>query len=295
MKVIDLELMVPGHTHEGNEQRMGPVSPNRLPPAPGHGFANYANIFRTKPARADAPRAHAQTALHDLVAAMDRAGVERGLFRAESNAATAEIVRQYPDRFIGMAYISPFDGMAGVRELERLVKEEGLRALSVGSLYEAIPSSDRRYYPLYAKCVELAIPVRIYTSMSYANDRPYDVGHPRHLDQICCDLPELRVVAGLSGWPWVADMVGLLRRHPNLYCDTAAHRPRYFAKAGAGWEMFMQFGNTLAQDKVMVGLSWLLMGDSMENLIAEYLDLPLKDSVKEKWMYRNAERFFALA
>ncbi len=290
MKVIDLELMVPGHTHEGNEQRIGPVSPNRLPPAPGHGFANYANIFRTKD---ETPKV--QMSLPDLVAAMDKAGVTRGLFRAESNAATAAIVRHDPDRFIGMAYISPFDGMPGVRELERLVRDEGLSALSVGSLYEAIPPDDRRFYPLYAKCVELGIPVRIYTSMSYANDRPYDVGHPRHLDQICCDLPELRVVAGLAGWPWVNDMVGLLRRHPNLYCDTAAHRPRYFAKAGAGWEMFMQFGNTLAQDKVMVGLSWMLMGEPMETLIAEYLDLPLKDSVKEKWMHQNAERFFERA
>src|SRR5256885_1142879 len=75
----------------------------------------------------------------------------------------------------------------------------------------------RRYYPLYAKCVELDIPVRAYTSMSYANDLPYDVAHPRHLDQVAVDLPELRLVAGLAGWPWVSDMVGLLRRHPNLY------------------------------------------------------------------------------
>jgi predicted TIM-barrel fold metal-dependent hydrolase len=288
MKVIDLELMVPGHTHEGNEQPVGPISPNRLPPRPDHGFANYRNIFRSK------GEAAPPMPLPDFVAQMDRAGVTRGLFRAANNADTAAIVRAYPDRFIGMAYISPFDGMPGVRELERLVKEEGLRALSVGSLYEGIPPNDRRFYPLYAKCVELGIPVRVYTSMNYANDRPYELAHPRHLDQICCDLPELRIVAGLSGWPWVADMVALLRRHPNLYCDTAAHRPRYFAKPGAGWEQFLQFGNTLNQDKVMVGLSWMLMGDSLETLIAEYLDLPLKDAVKEKWLHRNAERFFGL-
>lgn len=294
MKVIDLECMLPAaedgtpRSHEGNEQRIGPVSPNRLPPAPGYGFANYATIFRSKDGSA-VPR----MSIADFVALMGRAGVERGLFRGATNAGTVEVVRAFPDRFIGMAYVSPFDGMRGVRELERLVKEEGLRALSVGSLYEAIPPDDRRYYPLYAKCVELGIPVRIYTSMSYANDRPYDLAHPRHLDRIACDLPELKIVAGLSGWPWVSDMVALLRRHPNLYCDTAAHRPRYFAKPGSGWEQFLQFGNTLSQDKVMVGLSWLLLGGSMENLIAEYLDLPLKDSVKEKWLHLNAERFFS--
>ena len=67
-----------------------------------------------------------------------------------------------------------------------------------------VPASDRRYYPLYAKCVELDIPVRIYTAMTYASDRPYDLGHPRHLDQVAMDFPELTIIAGLAGWPWVA-------------------------------------------------------------------------------------------
>ena len=78
--------------------------------------------------------------------------------------------------------------MRGVRELIRLVQDHGFGALRVSALYNMIPASDRRYYPLYAKCVELDIPVRIYTNMNYATDRPYDLGHPRHLDQIAMDF-----------------------------------------------------------------------------------------------------------
>ncbi|MQA97917.1 MAG: amidohydrolase family protein [Streptosporangiales bacterium] len=128
--------------------------------------------------------------------------------------------------------------------------------------------------------------------MNYANDRPYDLGHPRHVDQVACDFPELRLVSVLGGWPWVNEMVASLRRHPNLYVDTAAHRPRHFGTKGSGWEQFLQFGNTLLQDKIMVGLSWFLLGDSFETLIDEYRALPLKDTVKEKWLYHNAARFF---
>jgi predicted TIM-barrel fold metal-dependent hydrolase len=157
-----------------------------------------------------------------------------------------------------------------------------------------VPASDRRYYPLYAKCVELDIPVRIYANMNYATDRPYDLGHPRHLDQIAMDFPELRIVAGLSGWPWVNEMVALLRRHPNLYCDTASHRPRYFGVAGSGWEQFLQFGNTLVQDKIMVGLSWEAFGIPMEAVIEEYAALPLKEPVLDRWLHKNAQRFFRL-
>ena len=109
--------------------------------------------------------------------------------------------------------------------------------------------------------------MRIYSNMNYATDRPYDLGHPRHLDQVAVDFPELRIVAALSGWPWVNEMVALLRRHPNLYCDTASHHPRYFGVSGSGWEQFLQFGNTLLQDKTMVGLSWEAFGLSMEALV----------------------------
>src|SRR6185503_9313854 len=71
-------------------------------------------------------------------------------------------------------------------------------------------------------------------------------------------------IGGLGGWPWVNEMVALVRRHPKLHLDTSAHRARYLGQRGSGWEMLMQFGNTLIQDKVMVGLSAGLVGQSYE-------------------------------
>jgi predicted TIM-barrel fold metal-dependent hydrolase len=58
--------------------------------------------------------------------------------------------------------------------------------------------------------------------------------------------------------------------------------------------MLMQLGNTLIQDKVLVGLSAGLVGQPYETLIDEYMNLPLKDIVKEKWLYKNAARVFGL-
>jgi len=57
------------------------------------------------------------------------------------------------------------------------------------ALYNMVPTSDRRYYPQYAKCVELDLPVRVYTSMNYANDRPYDLGAPKPSRQCGYGLP----------------------------------------------------------------------------------------------------------
>jgi uncharacterized protein len=298
-KVIDLECDLPPD-ESGNPRkfdahvRPGCGEQELLPPLEGHGFDNYRTIFTKRDtAGGDGAKAHGMS-MDAFVKLMDRAGVAMGVVGRVPNKLLAEIGRAYPRRFFTLAQISPYDGMRGVRELERLVREEGIDGYRVSSLFNQVPASDRRYYPLYAKCVELDIPVRIYTAMNYANDRAYDLGHPRHLDQIAVDFPELRIVAGLSGWPWVNEMVALLRRHPNLYADTASHHPRYFGVPGSGWEMFLQFGNTLLQDKIMVGLSWEQFGLSFEEIIKLYEGLPLKEKVVEKWLYGNAVRFFRL-
>jgi uncharacterized protein len=297
-RVIDLECDLPPD-EDGKPRKFGTENlipgfgdPERMEPLPGYGFPNYERIFPNRAIGAPKPKG---MALIDFVKLMGEAGVETGVVGRVPNHVLGEIVRTHPGRFIGLATISPFDGMRGVREFERVIRELGLGGLRIAALFNMVPASDRRFYPLYAKSVELDVPVRIYSSMNYANDRPYDLGHPRHLDQVAMDFPELRIVAGLSGWPWIADMVGLLRRHPNLYCDTAAHHPRYFGVKGSGWEQFLQFGNTLLQDKVMVGLSLGTVGLPYREAIAEYEALPLKERVIEKWLYGNARRFFRLS
>ena len=294
-KVIDLECDLPpdengvSRKFEG-EHRIGYGDPELLPDLPGYGFANYANIFKSREGSGKAPKKG--ESVESIVSRMKKANIVRGVIGRNPNALLIDMVKAYPDRFIALAEFSAHDGMRGVRALEDIVRNHGIHGFRTSSLYTKLPASDRRYYPLYAKCVELDIPCRIYTAMSYANDRPYDMGHPRHVDQVACDFPELRLIAGLGGWPWVNDMVGLLRRHPNLYADTASHRPKHFATPNSGWDMFLQYGNTLLQDKIMVGLSRETFGVPYETLIGEYEDLPLKDSVKDKWLYQNAARFF---
>jgi len=295
MRVIDMECSVPKHVAGDGQDPAAPAPAAAAGAAAerpaGYGMANYARIFRSRREGGDTRPA---TELAAWVDQLERVGIVRAVPFGASNDEVAELLRDYPGRFIGLARISGLHGMSGVRELERRVREQKFRALGVSALVDSIPASDRRYYPLYAKAVELDIPVRIYSSMSYATDRPYDLGHPRHLDQVAIDFPELTIIGGLGGWPWVNEMVAIVRRHPKLYVDTSAHRARYLGQRGSGWEMLMQFGNTLIQDKVLVGLSAGLVGQSHETVIQEYLALPLKDTVKEKWLYRNAARVFGL-
>src|SRR5215475_4553533 len=289
VRIIDMECHMPRQAP--GEAEPGLATPGSASERPaGYGMANYGRIFRSRREGDDSPK----MAMDAFVDRLSTLGIERAVPFGISNDEIAVLLRTYPERFLGLARLSCLHGMRGVRELEHRVRQEGFHALGVSALVDCLPASDRRYYPLYAKAAELGIPVRIYSSMNYATDRPYDLGHPRHLDQVAMDFPELTIIGGLGGWPWVNEMVALVRRHPKLHVDTSAHRARYFGQPGSGWEMLIQFGNTLIQDKVLVGLSAGLVGQPYETLINEYLALPLKDTVKEKWLFGNAARIFGI-
>jgi len=231
-----------------------------------------------------------------FVKELDEIGVEWGVTYAGSIERTAEVVAQYPNKFIGEVFVNPHEGMKAVKELERAVKELGLGCLYASPYRYGIQANDKKYYPLYAKAVELGIPVVFYTSMNYSTALPMDIGRPLYLDEVAMDFPEMTIIAAMGGWPWVPEMIGVARRHQNVYIDTSSIRPKYFATPGSGWEMLIQFGNTLLQDRILFASGWgthsLWSKDMLKNIIQEIRSLPLKEEVKEKWLYKNAARLF---
>jgi predicted TIM-barrel fold metal-dependent hydrolase len=223
---------------------------------------------------------------------LDEAGIEWGLVDAQDHQKTARLVASLPGRLKGIAMFNPFKGMRSIEEVERLVKDHRFAAIFASPYRWGIKADDPRFFPVYAKAVELKVPVFIYTAMNYRTDLPMDVGRPLYLDKVARTFPELKIVASSGGWPWVPELVGLARRHANVYIDTSSHRPKYLAMAGSGFEMLMQFGNTLLQDRIVFASGVGDLGLPISQIIQEMLELPLKDAVKEKWLFHNAIRLF---
>jgi len=225
---------------------------------------------------------------------LDEAGIEWGLTDLPEDDDSAAYLTRLPQRLYGMAVYNPFEGAQAVRELERAVTESGFRAVYASPYRWGIRANDPKFYPCYVKANELDIPVFIYTAMNYRTDYPMDVGRPLYLDRIAIDFPELRIVASCGGWPWVPELVGVARRHQNVYIDTSSHRPKYLAVPGSGFEMLMQFGNTVLQDRIVFASGAGDLGLPIGQIVNEVRALPLKDAVKEKWLYKNALRLFQL-
>ncbi len=234
--------------------------------------------------------------LEATVAAMDAAGVGLGLLTAWhapregaliANDEVAGWVAAHPDRFAGVAAVPLDRPMEAVRELRRCVEELGFVALRMLPWLWEVPPTDRRFYPLYAACVELGVP--FCTQVGHAGPlRPSEPGRPiPYIDQIALDFPELVIVGGHVGYPWTEEMVAVARKHEHVYIDTSAYTSKRLPPELVS---YMKTGSGAA--KVLFGSNYpmIMPGDALADLDR----LGLDGRQAELYLHENALRVFGL-
>ena len=237
----------------------------------------------------------------DVIKAMDDAGIDRALITGFDEKSTcgdtfipneliAPLAERYPARFIPYVGVDIMRGAEAVRELDHWVRDRGFKGLSLRPFMIGLPPDDRAYYPFYARCVDLDIPVSIHTSANWTTDRINDLGHPRHIDPVAAHFPELKLIMSHGGYPWVLEAALLAWKYPNVYLEVAAHRPKHMAKAGTGWEPLFLFGQSTIKHKVLFGSGWFLLGRPLPQIMEEFRALPIKPEVMEMWLGGNAAR-----
>lgn len=87
------------------------------------------------------------------------------------NDAFAETVSKYPQRFVALANLPMQEPQMAARELERSVRELGLRGAEICSNINGKNLDDKSFAPLYAKVQELDVPVFIHPSNVLGSDR----------------------------------------------------------------------------------------------------------------------------
>jgi predicted TIM-barrel fold metal-dependent hydrolase len=236
--------------------------------------------------------ARSELKVPDLLAEAAAGGVDRIVLSATAfpgspatNDAVRAVVDLAPDRLIGCASIDPREGIRALAELRRAVGELGFRALKILPFLYGLPPSHAIYYPLYAACAELGIPVLILTGHT-AVALPNESGRPGHLDEVALHFPELTIVAGHAGFPWTRELLSLAWKHPNLHIDTSGHRPKYFPPE------LRQFLKSYGRGKVLFGTGYPMM--DYAGPLAELAALDLKPEAKAAFLGGNAARIFGL-
>lgn len=228
------------------------------------------------------------------LAAMDAAGIERALVSAWwgpqgpllSNEHVAAVVAAHPDRFVGIASVDLRRPMDGVRELRRCVEVHGFKGLRMLPWLWELPPTDRRYYPLYAACVDLGIPFCL--QVGHAGPLlPSEPGRPiPYVDQVACDFPELVIVGGHIGYPWTTEMIALATKYDHVYIDTSAY------KASRWPPELVAYVRGHGRKKVLFGSNWPMLspGEALKGLDG----LGLDDEARRMLLHDNAARVFGL-
>jgi predicted TIM-barrel fold metal-dependent hydrolase len=224
-----------------------------------------------------------------LLAEMDRFGIERGLVPVTlTDDLHVRAIEEHPDRLSGSVELDPNQGMDAVRELERAVHEHGVIAAQFfpAGKNPPVPINDRRAYPVYAKCVELDIPVFVQAGVPGPRV-PMGSQHPGLVDDVCYDFPELRFVFRHGCEPWVDLTVKLLLKWPNLSYSPTAFAPKRYPEA------IVRFANTRGADKILYG-GYYPWGFELERVFAELDGVAFRDQVWPKFLRDNARRVLRL-
>ena len=245
---------------------------------------------------------YAGVSLDDMLRRMDGAGIERGfLIAARSGPAghpasqhipydlVADAVKAHPDRFHGLAGLDPTQGMAQVRELTHAIEDLGFIGAHSYPHWFELPPDHAKYYPLYAKCVELDVPIQLQVGQSLVYSKSFprrSVGRPITLDAVACDFPELKVIGIHVGIPWADEMIAMAWKHENVFIGADAHSPKYWPPS------FVQYLNSYGQDKVIFGTDFPVL--DFARTMQEIDDLDLKPEVRRKFLRDNVTRIYGL-
>ena len=239
--------------------------------------------------------------MKDFVEILESAGIERANLTCEdvetttgvkplSNDYVHSVISEYPDLLTAFVGADPHKGEAAVREVERAVVKLGFTGVTLYPFRHKLYASDEKCYPIYEKALELDVPVWIHTASSLDFSVPMDYGHPRHLDYVASRFPDLKIIAGDAGWPWMNEMVAVAWRHRNVYIALSSFRAKHITRPGAGFEPLLYYGDRTIRDKVVWGSTWIMFALTPKQLLEEMLALPLKKETLRMWLYENPKK-----
>ena len=240
--------------------------------------------------------------IKDYLAKMDRAHIERSLLIAvrcgDMNVRgsfeipyerVAGICAAHPHRFSGLAGIDPCRGMQGLRDLEHAVRQHGFVGAHLYPHWFGLAPDHAKYYPYYAKCCELDIPImmQVGQNLIYSRERRLpSVGRPICLDQVAIDFPELRLLGIHIGVPWTDEMIAMAWKHENIFIGVDAYAPKHWPPA------LVRYLDSYGRSKVLFGTDWPVIDP--ERAVREIEVLGLRAETRKALMRDNALRVFKL-
>ena len=160
---------------------------------------------------------------------MDLSGLgSLGPYQLATQSELLETVKRYDGFFLPFGFI----------DLDHAVPDDVNRLRDLGFVglkpYKQFkPYSDPSYFPLYERAQELNMAILFHTGL-IAHGKPYDGKYthafgsenmrPVYLAAIAEAFPDLQIIGGHQGWPWMKEMEHNLYFYRNITGDISGYR-----------------------------------------------------------------------
>lgn len=229
-----------------------------------------------------------------LIAAMDEAGVALSLISGWSspkgdlisNDEVEAAIDKAPTRLKGVIGADLSDPMATVRDIRARAKSGKFVGVRVVPWLWDLPPNDRRFYPVYAACVDEGLPFCTQIGHTGPLKRSETGRLIPYLEDVMLDFPELVVVGGHVGFPWIDEVATMIRKFRNFHVDTSAYALHRLPPD------FVTLMKGEGAKRIMFGTNFPML---MAKRCLEKLDaLGLDEAGKTAFLGGNAKRVFGV-
>ncbi len=243
----------------------------------------------------------------------------------KTNDELSAVIKKYPHRFAGFAALAPQDPSRAADELERAVKELGLKGATINSHVRGEYLDDKKYWIIFERAEKLEVPIYLHPREPSPDMlKPYltysvlagsmwgftaEVG--LHAMRLICsgvfdEYPHLKIILGHLGeglpfWLWRIDSRWLdVGAHDSALMGKLKKRPSQYVKdnflvttSGMFWQpAFLCAFLALGADRILFAVDHPM--ESNKEAVQFMEAAPICDSDKEKIYHLNAEQLFTL-
>lgn len=234
-----------------------------------------------------------QKSMDLLIQEMNEAGIVYGVAPVRvptdgDNDDAVSLMRDYPDRFLGIPWIDPLQTEKAFQEIDQYVLKGPCKGIILEPAIKTTPNKwfidEERVFPVYEKCQTHNIPILLSFGGRLADPAYYQ---PRALYNVAQVFPDLKIVACHGGWPRVTEMCFVAAECANIFLSADT----WMMSFAPGAADYVVAANYILQDKIVFGTSYPAI--RLPLAVKDYVQR-LRPEVVDKIMYLNGAKIFGL-
>ncbi len=186
--------------------------------------------------------------------------------RDELNRKLAEYVAQHREKMVGLAVVDPTQDRLSDRSLTFLTERLGLKGLVLYCSICGVHPMHSQAMRLYEAAREMRLPIFFHNgSHSLIAKAVLEYAQPYLLDDVARAFPELKIVIGNVGVPFVDQTLSMVSKHENVFADLTI-RP---SKVWQTYNIVVAAHERNVMDKLLFGSGFPLghAGECIETLL----------------------------